>query len=102
TTMKFTKRAKIVVTLGPATDNEDAVKELIKAGANVFRFNTSHGDADYHKAKIRLVKKVAEEMKMFVATLVDLQGPKIRIGKLEKEIPLTKGQELILKHFDDE
>ena len=100
--MKFTKRAKIVVTLGPATDNEDAVKELIKAGANVFRFNTSHGDADYHKAKIRLVKKVAEEMKMFVATLVDLQGPKIRIGKLEKEIPLTKGQELILKHFDDE
>ena len=66
--MTFTKKAKIVVTLGPATDSEESVKELIKAGANVFRFNTSHGEYDYHKAKIRMVKKVAEEMKVFVAT----------------------------------
>ena len=100
--MTFTKKAKIVVTLGPATDSEESVKELIKAGANVFRFNTSHGEYDYHKAKIRMVKKVAEEMKVFVATLVDLQGPKIRIGKLNKEIPLNKGDEIVLEHYEGE
>lgn len=100
--MQFQKRAKIVVTLGPATDSEEKIKELIQAGANVFRFNTSHGEIDYHKSKIRLVKKVAEEMKVFVATLVDLQGPKIRIGKLNREIPLDKNQEIILEHYDGE
>ena len=47
--MTIKKRAKIVVTLGPATDSEEKIKELIKAGANVFRFNTSHGSSDYHK-----------------------------------------------------
>ena len=49
-----------------------------------------------------MVKKVAEEMKVFVATLVDLQGPKIRIGKLNKEIPLNKGDEIVLEHYEGE
>lgn len=100
--MKTKRRSKIVVTIGPATDSEEKIKELIKAGANVFRFNTSHGSSDYHKEKIRLVKKVADEMKVFVATLVDLQGPKIRIGVLDNEIPLEKGQEIILEHYSGE
>ncbi len=100
--MPFKKRAKIVVTLGPATDSEEVIKELIKSGANVFRFNTSHGDAEYHKSKIRLVKKIAEEMKVFAATLVDLQGPKIRIGKFDNEIHLKEGEELVLEHYEGE
>lgn len=98
--MNFGKRAKIVITLGPACDNEEKIKELIDLGVNMFRFNTSHNDIEYHKEKIKLVKKVACESKKFVATLVDLQGPKIRIGSLEKEIPLEKDQIIYLKHTD--
>ncbi len=97
----FEKRTKIVVTIGPACDTEEKIKELILSGANVFRLNTSHGDINYHKEKIRLIKKVAESMGVYTATLVDLQGPKIRIGKFDGEIPLQIGQELILKHKNE-
>ncbi len=98
--MNFQKRAKIVVTLGPSVDSEDKVKELILSGANVVRFNTSHGDIEYHREKIRLVKKIANELNSFVATLIDLQGPKIRFGKFEFEIPLKKDEIIILEHYE--
>lgn len=50
----FLKRTKIVATLGPATDTPEVIKELIKAGANVFRLNTSHGSMEYHREKIQI------------------------------------------------
>jgi len=98
----FLKRTKIVVTIGPATDSEEKIKELIEAGANVFRLNTSHGDMDYHRKKIRLIKKVASEARVYVATLVDLQGPKIRIGVLEKDINIKNGDKLIFEHLSEQ
>ena len=80
------------------TDSEEKIKELIEAGANVFRLNTSHGTMDYHKEKIRLIKDVASKMGVCVATLVDLQGPKIRIGNLKEEILIKNGDKLVFEH----
>ena len=94
----FLKRTKIVATLGPATDTPEVIKELIKTGANVFRLNTSHGSMEYHREKIRMVKETASQMGACVATLVDLQGPKIRIGNLKDEIMLKDGDKIVFKH----
>ena len=94
----FLKRTKIVATLGPATDTPEVIKELIKAGANVFRLNTSHGSMEYYREKIRMVKETASQMGACVATLVDLQGPKIRIGNLKDEIMLKDGDKIVFKH----
>lgn len=99
---EFFKRTKIVVTLGPATEKEENITELIKAGANVFRLNTSHGTMEYHREKIRLIKKTASKIGACVATMVDLQGPKIRIGNLKEEIPLENGQKIIFEHLNEQ
>ncbi len=96
----FSKRTKIVVTLGPATETREAVKELILAGANVFRLNTSHGTMENHREKIRMVKEVAAGMGVYAATMVDLQGPKIRIGNLKEEIEIKNGDKLVFEHLE--
>lgn len=83
-----TKRTKIVVTLGPATSTVDSIKELISSGANMVRINTSHASMEEHEQTINNVRKAAEELKAFVPILVDLQGPKIRVGKLLNEVCL--------------
>ena len=98
----FLKRTKIVVTLGPATETPEMVKELILAGANVFRLNTSHGTMDYHREKIRMIKDVASKMGVYAATLVDLQGPKIRIGNLNEEIIIKNGDKLVFEHSNEQ
>ncbi|WP_261163983.1 pyruvate kinase [Microbacterium sp. Marseille-Q6965] len=75
------RRAKIVATLGPATSTKETVKELIGAGVDVTRFNLSHGDHSVHDNNYANVRAAAEELGKPVAVLVDLQGPKIRLGK---------------------
>lgn len=92
---KFHKRTKIVATLGPVTDNYDAIKDLIEAGANVFRLNTSHGEMEDHKKRIDIIRKAAVDLGVYVGIMVDLQGPKIRVWKLEKDIELENNQELV-------
>ena len=83
---------KIIATIGPASDSEEKIRELIKAGVNVFRFNMSHNTRDYHKATIQKVKKESAALGIPVTVLVDLQGPRIRIGKFkEGKIMLKKG-----------
>jgi pyruvate kinase len=74
------RKTKIVATLGPAVDSEDGVRELIEAGLNVARFNFSHGDHDSHRRRFAWVRGVAEELGEPIATLQDIQGPKIRVG----------------------
>jgi pyruvate kinase len=74
---------KIVATLGPATDSEDAVRELIRAGADVFRLNMSHGTQPEHAARIQCIRKHAADLGAHTAILIDLQGPKIRLGTFE-------------------
>ncbi len=98
----FLKRTKIVATLGPATDSEEKIKELIEAGANVFRLNTSHGTMEYHREKIRLIKQTALKMGVLAAVLVDLQGPKIRIGNLKEEILIKNGDKLVFEHKSEQ
>lgn len=77
------RRAKIVATLGPATASYEMVRAIIDAGVDVTRFNLSHGDYSEHEARWANVRKAADDAGRAVAILVDLQGPKIRLGKFE-------------------
>ncbi|MCZ4066275.1 MULTISPECIES: pyruvate kinase [Microbacterium] len=77
------RRAKIVATLGPATASYEMVRAIIDAGVDVTRFNLSHGDYSEHEARWANVRKAADDAGRPVAILVDLQGPKIRLGKFE-------------------
>lgn len=90
-------KTKIICTIGPASSSEETLKELIIKGMNVARINFSHGNFKTHGKVIRRIRKVAKELARPVAILVDLPGPKIRIGKLEKEpLMLHKGNKLSL------
>ena len=75
------RRAKIVATLGPATESYEDIRAIIDAGVDVARFNLSHGDYSEHEARFANVRKAADDAGRAVAALVDLQGPKIRLGK---------------------
>ncbi|MCR2792626.1 pyruvate kinase [Microbacterium sp. zg.Y625] len=75
------RRAKIVATLGPATSTYEMVRAIIDAGVDVARFNLSHGDYSVHENNFANVRKAAQDAGRAVAALVDLQGPKIRLGK---------------------
>lgn len=101
--MKEIRRTKIVVTLGPSLDDPDMLEKVILAGAVVFRANFSHGDISMHEKRIQMVRDIAAKHNIIVAILVDLQGPKIRIGKFkEKKIQLNEGQAFILDTKLDE
>lgn len=75
------RRAKIVATLGPATSSYENIRQIIDAGVDVARINRSHGSYEEHEANFNFVRAAAEDLKKPVAILVDLQGPKIRLGK---------------------
>ena len=78
----WTKRAKIVATLGPATDKPELVEALILAGVNVFRLNFSHGGHDDHALRIQWIREASARLDQAIAVMLDLQGPKIRTGPL--------------------
>ncbi len=101
--MKHLRRTKIVVTLGPSLDDPDMLERVILAGAVVFRANFSHGDISTHEARLNLVREIATKHERSVAILVDLQGPKIRIGRFQnKKITLREGQTFTLDTTLDE
>ncbi len=77
------RRAKIVCTMGPAVESVEKVSELIRAGMNVARLNLSHGGYEEHQNRLDLVRAEAARIKQPVAIMVDLQGPKIRLGRFE-------------------
>lgn len=79
-------RAKIVATLGPASESPEVVAKMIEAGVAVFRLNFSHGDFDAHERRLSVVRQVAASMRRPVAVLGDLPGPKIRVGRVPAEI----------------
>ncbi|MDQ1348795.1 MAG: pyruvate kinase [Acidobacteriota bacterium] len=76
------RRAKIVATLGPATADERMLDRLLAAGADVLRFNLSHGNQDSHRRALRLVRKVARARGLHIPVLLDLMGPRYRLGEL--------------------
>jgi pyruvate kinase len=91
------RRTKIVVTLGPALDDAVMLQNVIRAGADVFRANFSHGSVETHENRINMVRQLAEECGRTVAILADMQGPKIRVGRFkDKKIMLTDGQDFLL------
>lgn len=75
------KRTKIVATLGPATDKPGVLEQVIRAGVNTVRLNFSHGSADDHRQRVLQVREACRKFGASVATLGDLQGPKIRIAR---------------------
>ncbi|HEU4758022.1 MAG TPA: pyruvate kinase, partial [Agromyces sp.] len=77
------RRAKIVATLGPATSSYEQIRAIIDAGVDVARMNLSHGTYDVHEGVYQNVRKAANDSGRAVAVLIDLQGPKIRLGKFE-------------------
>src|SRR3954453_11087753 len=77
----FMANAKIVVTLGPASDSPETVSALIHAGVQIFRLNASHGAWDQHQQRIETVRAAEKSTGKPVGLLLDLQGPKIRLGK---------------------
>lgn len=89
-------KTKIVATIGPASSSPEMLRQLMKAGVDVCRLNLSHGDYAVHKKVIDDIRSISEELKVNTSILVDLQGPKLRIGEVENnEMLLEVGQELI-------
>jgi pyruvate kinase len=86
------RATKIVATLGPASSSPEMIEKLIQAGVNVVRLNFSHGTADDHRSRAALVRAAAERLGVDIGVLVDLQGPKIRVGKFaEGKVTLASG-----------
>lgn len=99
--MILKKKTKIICTIGPSSENEVVLKELIENGLNVCRLNFSHGTHPEQQRKIDLIKKVREEMNQPVALLLDTKGPEIRTGLFDQEeILLEEGQHFILSTED--
>lgn len=90
-------RTKIVATLGPATSSYEKILELVEAGATMFRLNTSHGTEEGHAQNIEYIRKVSEKTGRYIPILVDLQGPKIRVGNIPAPIKIQVGQTIVLQ-----
>lgn len=94
---KFSRRTKIVATVGPACANAKTLRKMILAGANTFRLNFSHGTHEDHQRSIRLIRQVENELNKPIGILQDLQGPKIRLGYFEDgSIELKEGDHYII------
>lgn len=93
----YTRKTKIICTLGPSTDSEETLKALIEAGMNVGRFNFSHGLYDEMENRLAMLEKVRTELDAPVAALLDTKGPEIRLTTFEKgSVVLKEGQEFTL------
>ncbi|KKK80962.1 hypothetical protein LCGC14_2818260, partial [marine sediment metagenome] len=91
------RRTKIVATLGPATDRDNNLEKIIRAGANVVRLNFSHGIAQDHKDRAQAVRDIAKKLGKHIAILADLQGPKIRVSTFKDgKVTLPVGAKFIL------
>ncbi|MBN2801768.1 MAG: pyruvate kinase, partial [Deltaproteobacteria bacterium] len=86
--LRALKRTKIIATIGPSCNDAKTLKAMILEGMNVARFNMSHGDHESHEKNLQIIRTLSKEMDRPVAVLADLQGPKIRIGKLKGDIPV--------------
>ena len=93
--MKNIKKTKIVATLGPASSDRDTIKQMMIAGVNVFRINFSHADFDAAKDRIELIRDLNKELGYNVGVLADLQGPKLRVGKMKDDVVVEKGDRIV-------
>ena len=80
--MRRIRKAKIVATLGPSSSDARTIRALVEAGADVFRLNFSHGTHDDHRARLDVIRNLERELDHPIGVLMDLQGPKLRVGEL--------------------
>ena len=100
------KLTKIVATIGPSCDSSEMIEKLILGGVNIFRFNFKHNVLEWHSDRIQRVNKIAVKLGVPVGTLIDLQGPEIRINMSHDQINLKEddllsfgeGQDLSISH----
>jgi len=97
----MTRRTKIVATIGPASQDEEVLEKLIRAGMNVARMNFSHGTHAQHAERIAAIRRISAKLGKCVGILQDLQGPKIRVGNLPIPLQLTEGEVVCLYAADD-
>src|SRR2546425_5737036 len=90
------RRAKIVCTIGPASESPEMLRKLITAGLDVARLNFSHGTHEQHARAIMAIREAEVAAERPIAILQDLRGPRIRIGNLTAPIPIESGQTIIL------
>ena len=95
------RRAKIVATIGPASDSEQVLESLIKAGMNVARLNFSHGTHEQHQSRVAAIRAAGQKLGLPVGILQDLQGPKIRVGRLAAPLQLSVGEQVCLYATQD-
>ena len=92
-------RTKILCTVGPAIKSADKLEEVIRAGGNAFRLNFSHGSHAMHKESIERIRLVEKKLGIAIPIIADVQGPKIRVGDLKKDVvSLINGREVMLAH----
>lgn len=101
---RISHHTKIVATLGPASCEPQILEEMIRVGLNVVRMNFSHGDAAFHQENARKVREASQKVGREVAIIADLQGPKIRVGKIKNgRVDLVEGNNFILDaEYQDE
>lgn len=92
----YFNKTKIIATVGPASNDKEMLKELIKSGVDIFRLNFSHGTHEDHQKVLQYVRELNDELNSNVCILQDLQGPKIRVGAVDKGAKLKKGETFTL------
>ena len=93
--MKEIKKTKIVATLGPSSSDRETIKDMMVAGVNIFRINFSHADFEAAKQRIELIRELNKELGFSVGVLADLQGPKLRVGKMKDDVVVEKGARIV-------
>lgn len=93
--MKEIKKTKIVATLGPSSSDRETIKDMMVAGVNIFRINFSHAGFDAAKQRIELIRELNKELGFSVGVLADLQGPKLRVGKMKDDVVVEKGARIV-------
>ncbi|WP_340021740.1 pyruvate kinase [Paenibacillus sp. FSL K6-1096] len=90
-------KTKIVCTIGPSSESPEMLRKLIQAGMNVARLNLAHGELEEHAERIRHIREAAKELNQYVAVLLDIKGPEIRIGKIASDyVELIPGEAVVL------
>ncbi len=100
------KHTKILATVGPSSADTETLEKMMRAGANLFRLNFSHGDHAYHEQNLRNIREAASRCGLIVGVLQDISGPKVRIGEIEGTVTLRRGDRIafvpeeIVGHMD--
>ena len=93
--IKNYRKTKILATIGPSSEKITKIEKLILSGVDAFRINCSHTNESQFKNYIANIRKVEKKLKKPIGILIDLQGPKLRIGEIENNIPLKRGQKIL-------